>query len=66
MNHLAGTYQDLGQLDRAISLFGQTLELRRVKLGEDHPDTLISKNNLAGAYADAGQVERNPTLRAGA
>jgi hypothetical protein len=30
---------------------------RRV-LGEDHPDTLTSRNNLAGAYQAAGDLDR--------
>ncbi|CAM5473626.1 Tetratricopeptide (TPR) repeat protein OS=Streptomyces griseomycini OX=66895 GN=FHS37_007764 PE=4 SV=1 [Streptomyces griseomycini] len=27
-------------------------------LGEDHPDTLASRNNLAGAYESAGDLTR--------
>ncbi|MFE9602647.1 tetratricopeptide repeat protein, partial [Streptomyces hokutonensis] len=27
-------------------------------LGEDHPSTLISRNNLAGAYRESGDVVR--------
>ena len=27
-------------------------------LGEDHPDTLTSRNNLAGAYQAAGDLGR--------
>ncbi|MFB6954545.1 tetratricopeptide repeat protein, partial [Streptomyces niveus] len=27
-------------------------------LGEDHPDTLTSRNNLAGAYQSAGDLAR--------
>jgi eukaryotic-like serine/threonine-protein kinase len=34
-----------------------SLKLRRVKLGGDHPDTLISMSNLAGAYLNVGRNE---------
>ena len=33
-----------------------TLKLRESKLGPDHPDTLISRNNLAAAYQIAGRI----------
>jgi hypothetical protein len=31
-------------------------------LGDDHPDTLTSRNNLASAYASAGRVAEATTL----
>ena len=58
MGGLAAALHDAGQLDRAIRLHEETLKLRRAKLGEDDPDTLISMNTLALAYQSAGQLER--------
>ena len=39
-------------------MFEKTLELRKGKLGADHPDTLTSMNNLAAAYRAMGQLEK--------
>ncbi|MFI5501113.1 tetratricopeptide repeat protein [Nocardia asteroides] len=51
-----------GLSDRAITLYKRTLtDLERV-LGENHPDTLTSRNNLAGAYETAGRVGEAITL----
>ena len=35
----------------------ETLRLREAKLGPDHPDTLISRNNLAMLYLDDGRTD---------
>ena len=43
--------------DEAIATHERTLELREAKLGPDHPDTLLSRNNLAAAYSSAGRVK---------
>jgi hypothetical protein len=42
-NNLAGAYESVGDLGRAIPLFEQTLADRTRVLGPDHPDTLTSK-----------------------
>ena len=41
----------------AIPLFEQVLEAQRVKLGEDHRNTLITRGNLARAYAGKGRYQ---------
>ncbi|MCZ0211400.1 tetratricopeptide repeat protein, partial [Streptomyces sp. UMAF16] len=51
-------YRLAGDLGRAIPLFEQTLADRVRVLGEDHPNTLTSRNNLAGAYESAGNLGR--------
>ncbi|MEU8385760.1 tetratricopeptide repeat protein, partial [Streptosporangium sp. NPDC048865] len=63
LQNRAGQYLEaVGDLSRAIPLFEQTLtDFRRV-LGEDHPDTLGSRNNLAGAYQSAGQLDNAISL----
>ncbi|MFE3558344.1 FxSxx-COOH system tetratricopeptide repeat protein [Streptomyces sp. NPDC059193] len=49
---------DQGQLTRAISHLRRALGDRVRVLGEDHPDTLGSRNNLAGVYYTAGDLGR--------
>jgi tetratricopeptide (TPR) repeat protein len=62
MHNLAGAYTDAGQMDKAIALAAQTLEKLRVKLGSDHPYTMISMHDLAGAYDKAGKLDRSIPL----
>ena len=50
-------YQAAGKPDLALPLFEETLELRKAKLGPEHPDTLASMNNLAVAYQAAGKLD---------
>ncbi|WP_344915074.1 tetratricopeptide repeat protein [Streptosporangium oxazolinicum] len=59
LQNQAGQYLEaVGDLSRAIPLFEQTLtDFRRV-LGEDHPETLASRNNLAYTYKLAGQLDK--------
>ena len=62
MNNLAFAYKDAGRLDKALPLFKETLRLRTVKLGADHPDTLTSMNNLAWGYRDASRLDKSLPL----
>jgi hypothetical protein len=39
----------------AVQLSEQVLQLRKNKLGENHPDTLSSMGNLAIQYSEAGR-----------
>ena len=57
MNNLAMAYRDAGRTGPRIPLHEQTLKVRRAKLGEDHPNTLVSMGNLALAYREAGQLD---------
>ena len=45
---------DAGQLTKALPLYEETLQLRKAKLGPDHPSTLDSMNNLAGCQIQRG------------
>ena len=56
MNNLALAYQECGRADDALPLLEETLKLRKVKLGPDHPDTLRTMNNVASAYEKAGRL----------
>ena len=47
-----------GATARAIRFVDRALADQRRVLGEDHPDTLTSRNNLAGVYQSAGDLGR--------
>ena len=47
-----------GQVARATTYNTRSLEAITRLHGEDHPDTLASRNNLAGAYESAGDLGR--------
>ncbi|KAF1831099.1 hypothetical protein BDW02DRAFT_506016 [Decorospora gaudefroyi] len=47
MANLASTYWNQGRWDDAEKLEVQVMVTRKTKLGENHPDTLISMHNLA-------------------
>jgi serine/threonine protein kinase/TolA-binding protein len=55
---LARTYQDAGQMQRAIDLFQQTLAKQKEALGPEHADTLTTMHSLAMALYFAGQMNR--------
>jgi DNA-binding SARP family transcriptional activator len=66
----AATYlESQGELGPARPLFERALDLRRAKLGADHPDTLDSRGNLAvdlwelGHYTQARQLGEDTTTR---
>ena len=59
---IASAYHAAGGLTEAITLNVQALTDRIHVLGEDHPDTLASRNNLAGAYESAGRLTEAITL----
>ena len=47
----------LGLYEKAESLYMDCLQRRRVTLGDDHPDTLLSMNNLAWLYNNQGNLQ---------
>ncbi|KAJ5313221.1 1-3-beta-glucanosyltransferase gel2 [Penicillium atrosanguineum] len=49
-------------LGTAEQLVVQAMEARNTKLGEDHPDMLISMNNLASTYMKQGRWEEAEQL----
>ena len=60
--HRALSYAcDLGLPFEALTLL-DTVDVLQELLGEDHPDTLTSRNNLAGAYREAGRLREAITL----
>ena len=59
---IASAYVSTGRLSEAIALLEQLLTDCVRVLGEDHPDTLTSRNNLAGAYELVGRLTEAITL----
>ena len=59
---IASAYVSAGRLNDATLLFEQILTDRVRILGNDHPDTLISRDNLAGAYEADGRFNEATTL----
>ena len=55
MGRLAASYDYFHRFDNANKLREETFALSRLKLGRDHPDTLVSMTALAGGYARAGR-----------
>jgi hypothetical protein len=53
MNGLARAYHVAGRLPEALTLFEETLKLKKAKQSPDHHETLGTMNDLAGAYLDA-------------
>ena len=62
-HRLASALWRAGQKKEAEPLVRQVLETRRRVLGEDHPDTLRSKNNLAVLLEQTGRREEAKRLR---
>jgi CHAT domain-containing protein/lipopolysaccharide biosynthesis regulator YciM len=62
LNYVAGTYQALGALDKALPLFERSCDLTRAALGEKHPHYAHGLNNLARLYQDVGVYEKALSL----
>ena len=59
---IASAYHAAGRLIEAITLNQQVLPDSIRVLGEDHPNTVTSRNNLAYAYESAGRLTEAITL----
>ncbi|MTV38010.1 KGGVGR-motif variant AAA ATPase [Duganella radicis] len=57
LNQLGELYRREGKLRPALACFEESLNLRQRGLGEDHPDTLVSKANLAMVLRQQGKLE---------
>ncbi|HEU0086244.1 MAG TPA: FxSxx-COOH system tetratricopeptide repeat protein [Pseudonocardiaceae bacterium] len=58
LDHAAEYLHTRGEPAPARPLYERALELRRTRLGEDHPDTLESANNLALNLGTLGQSDQ--------
>jgi DNA-binding ferritin-like protein (Dps family) len=57
MSNLALTYMEQGRWEEAEKLEVKAMKTRTTKLGEDHPDTLMSMSNLAFTWKNQGRHE---------
>ena len=63
MNNLAACYGAAGRhAGGPASSSRRRCQLRKAKLGPDHPDTLPSMNNLAAAYWSLKQLDKSIPL----
>lgn len=49
------TYGGIEEHEKAISHLQRSAELRRIQLGQDHPDTVAVLSSLAGEYSHVGK-----------
>ncbi len=54
---LGETLKELGDYPKAVAVLEKACATRERELGDDHPDTLFSRNSLAGAYHNAGKLD---------
>jgi serine/threonine protein kinase len=54
---LGQSLSGLGHFGAAVTLLEKSAATRTATLGDDHSDTLVSRNNLANAYSHAGQLD---------
>ena len=45
-NYLGLVYDNLGEYQKAIEYYDKALQIRKDKLGENHPDTKIVMDNI--------------------
>jgi len=64
MHELAMLYKEQEQYDQAESLLLETIEGRRLKLGNTHPHTLESLHNLITLYEAWNKPEKAEEWRA--
>ena len=58
LDNLALIYHSLAEYPKAFSLFNESLDFRKEKLGLDHLDTASSYNNLATYYNSLGDYNQ--------
>lgn len=63
MNELAVILHTQGQYKKAELLQVQVLEFWKQTLGENHPDTIVAKNNLASTWQAQGRYKEAELLR---
>ena len=54
---LASAYKCIGELEKAIPILEQVLEMRKLQLGPDHPDTLNCMGELGTVFLKSGKLE---------
>jgi tetratricopeptide (TPR) repeat protein len=59
---LGVTYMNLGDYDRSKYHLDHALQLKRIVLGKEHPDTLNAMNSLATLYKEQGRYKEAEAL----
>ncbi|CAM2069719.1 Non-specific serine/threonine protein kinase [Sulfidibacter corallicola] len=62
LNTLGMLLRRQGEMERAVPLFEESLQLQREGLGEDHPNVATATNNLAAIYHGVGDFTRAAPL----
>ena len=57
LNNIALVLKSQGQLEEALEMHRQALDIRKRALGEDHPDTAGSVNNIASVFGEQGRFD---------
>jgi tetratricopeptide (TPR) repeat protein len=57
MHNLAVAYQAANRLDLALPLYQETLAIKKLRLGLDHLETLVTMSNLGWGYLNAGNLD---------
>ena len=55
LDNLARLHRDCGNFQQGEKHYREAIEIRRLALGEKHPDTVLTLNSLAMLYAAAGR-----------
>ncbi|GAA3826927.1 CHAT domain-containing protein [Streptomyces phyllanthi] len=55
-HNLASLYEEMDDLYRAVEVGHEALEIKRSKLGRDHPEYARTLNNLGTVYAKLGEL----------
>ncbi|MEJ7680986.1 MAG: tetratricopeptide repeat protein [Segetibacter sp.] len=55
---MAGIYMEMGQYDKALQLYQQTLAIRKKLLGEEHIEYIAVLRSMADLYYNMGQYEK--------
>lgn len=58
MHNLAICYNNLNYKQEALDLREEVREMKRMRVGETHSDTLIRMSSLAISYYDSGQKRK--------
>ena len=62
MNNLAVVRREQGRYEEAAVLYGQTLDLRRRLLGDDHPHVALTVHNFSALQVFRGELQQAAAL----
>ncbi|MEM7456960.1 MAG: tetratricopeptide repeat protein [Planctomycetota bacterium] len=62
LNSLSNSFAGIGDVDSAVQIREELVDLYTAELSEDHPSTLMKMNNLAVSYCQTGRIEEAKDL----